>query len=1654
MSEVKTKQYEIVINGVKESVDAVESLNKSLEKLEERFKTLEDKLNLNIKVNTPNIEQELENIVTSPADDVKKQDNRALEEADKLQRDILATEEKLAEVRDENYQKLLHMKEQLKEYNALAKAQAAADENRQGLFDTNTMFGIKGQLKSIKTEMQILDIDSNRFRELTQQANELNNKLKEIEQGYGQYGRNVGNYANSMAEGLQQVKIKVGDTERTFVSAMEAARVLNKELKSMAVNGQQNTKKYQDLDEAVKQLNSTLKDVGASSVVMDNLLDTMQGVTAIASASQGFSAFFGFDNTQIEKSIQKLVALQNVLQGIEVIKKQMKTGEGIGGVLSKGYERIDTMTFKLKRMNVSMLGTGKAAHVAAIGIKAMSTALKGLTTLGLAVLLDLLVEGIQKVAELVGNWVKGDSELINSTDATTSAVNKQNDELQKNLELIKKREEAGDISITQARTEAEKAYAKALLESRNAMLKREDTYRESGIVQSGKTDLYLGNAIGDKGVTTLGGFKEEIQSIDDFTKRFDYLMGRVENGKDITDSWKDTASDARDELVHMTKLVGGDFVNAMNKYANGTAEGTRALAEYIAKMDTLTSGKYSQSIKLGIDKGYLDSQFAQAWNLYQNFKTDVVGDPIRIKLDFENLANQIIDASDKFRTSYYNREREKLKEQYNRLSKDEQTAQKGLYDKAMASLDKQEKDTRQKVLEGDRRTADERTRKAKENQKKVLAAENELTRLRIEQMKDGLRKTITQLEEERKAKLAKIKTDGVMVGQLTLETNQLYDKKVEDARRKHGEELIKIQQDVYKRLLEDRIKYVQRYQSLASINEDNSLVRLNKFRDELYNQSISSYGIQGKNQYSSQTRQRLGIISEERTEIVEEYKKLIDVEQKYNEEKNKLAVEQELISAKILKAEGERTAKQAELYKELEDLEKRHTSKTKEEYVKLRDLAVVAANDISGELENVMKKYNDLMSNSTKMSVKGFHDETENLAKQIELYKKQYDEQVEIIKDYQESILATEETYYLSKQIEIAEQIEVEDKKVEALKREYNSEIKVQQDSYNKQLEVYENYKKELAEKYSTEEQQAQAKYVYQALLEENYNKKLSETFNRRMNIVEDYWTVRIENTKANAELAFQTELELEKLNHQKSLDEAKESWNEQLKQLDDYHQKRIEQVKSQVEGEILTEEELFEIINIDREYHKVSEEAFENFTKSIELINEEHAQKVISIENSKNEKIKAVNAEFYQDQLQEYRDFQTALNNLESKQPVKNIWGIVNLKQTNKNNRELQDSYKELAANLANTRKKLNEDYKNGVIDEDVYRSSLRELDSFSADLGDKMDDVSKKLSTFGKIEYLSEGINYWVQAVGQSLNSVLSSLSEITDNYYAGEIEKQQKYIDELQEMYDHQEEITREHADALSAIEDELSTARGDRRQQLIDQLNAEMAAQRASLAQQKKIEAQRKREEEKQKRLEHEQAVAKKRMQEAQAYINMAMSISMAAVNSWPIPAIPMIALATATGAAQIAAIKSQNIPSYGKGGLIEGKSHKQGGVKATLGLQPIELEGNEYIIRKKTTIENLGLLDFVNKSERKLKLEDFIEFYSSNKVRKSVASANPRNKFADGGQVPILRTDIDINNRLLNAFEDYSNRPTVVEVKEILDKTEAVKQVRVLAGLAD
>ena len=62
--------------------------------------------------------------------------------------------------------------------------------------------------------------------------------------------------------------------------------------------------------------------------------------------------------------------------------------------------------------------------------------------------------------------------------------------------------------------------------------------------------------------------------------------------------------------------------------------------------------------------------------------------------------------------------------------------------------------------------------------------------------------------------------------------------------------------------------------------------------------------------------------------------------------------------------------------------------------------------------------------------------------------------------------------------------------------------------------------------------------------------------------------------------------------------------------------------------------------------------------------------------------------------------------------------------------------------------------------------------------------------------------------------------------------------------------------------------------------------------------------------------------------------------------------------------------------------------------------------------------------------------------------------SPRSRFANGGSLPTISTNYSFDDRLLTAFEDYSNRPVVVQVVDIIDRTKKVKAVRTLAGISN
>jgi len=119
------------------------------------------------------------------------------------------------------------------------------------------------------------------------------------------------------------------------------------------------------------------------------------------------------------------------------------------------------------------------------------------------------------------------------------------------------------------------------------------------------------------------------------------------------------------------------------------------------------------------------------------------------------------------------------------------------------------------------------------------------------------------------------------------------------------------------------------------------------------------------------------------------------------------------------------------------------------------------------------------------------------------------------------------------------------------------------------------------------------------------------------------------------------------------------------------------------------------------------------------------------------------------------------------------------------------------------------------------------------------------------------------------------------------------------------------------------------------------------------------------------------------------------------------AVQKIAIA-AQGAASIATVASQK---FAKGGILNGPSHAQGGIKTNLG----ELEGGEAVINKKSTAMFGGTLSAINE-------------------------AGGGKKFARGGVLPTpstITTPNDINKDILRALTNFNLSPTVsvVEINE-------------------
>lgn len=471
-------------------------------------------------------------------------------------------------------------------------------------------------------------------------------------------------------------------------------------------------------------------------------------------------------------------------------------------------------------------------------------------------------------------------------------------------------------------------------------------------------------------------------------------------------------------------------------------------------------------------------------------------------------------------------------------------------------------------------------------------------------------------------------------------------------------------------------------------------------------------------------------------------------------------------------------------------------------------------------------------------------------------------------------------------------------------------------------------------------------------------------------------------------------------------------------------NRERLEVIKQNYEDGLLTKEEYDKAIQDENDVHY----------KKLETITRQGEQKLVEIQKeydqtAKNNNIAAIN--------ERISAINEAYSNVDVQAKTSKL-GIIDYGATKKELEKAKGEYSTILKQIGVERDNLQKSFDNNEISFGDFRQAKKELDSLEQDVIQSQQSIGQQLDTL--LTTVVQSITQYVGQYVSALGDIWSTYNDIQMMRFEQEQARLEEEYNMLEEAYTKQEELTQKHTDKLADIEDELKTSRGDRRAHLIEQLNAEREAQLASLQEEQKIEKEKEINQKKQDALEKKRREQEKKNSIVQATINTFTAVTNAlAVQPWFV-GLALSAVALAMGTAYVAQIKKQK---YAKGGLLKGNSHANGGIP--VGQTGIEVEGDEYVINKNSTKKNLPLIDYINRSNKRLTKEDLLNWYDSGKQN---VTKQTKTKFATGGVIPTLPNQ---SQEQTIVIED--DRPIVAQIVDIVNSADNYRQIQVLSGLS-
>lgn len=1713
MESEKKKVYKIVINGLAESVDLVKSLNSELKSLEKTIKNLSNsKIKIQSEVNVDKAKLEKKVVSGNEGDTSNRQQMLDKEMELALQRqinaEIKATAKAQASVTDE-YRKSLE--ETLKQQNAAKEVKQEMTDMLNGARDaagnyTNTIAGLRAELRNLVNEQKSVDLASEEYKKLDDRILQLTSNLKSLEQAHGDFRRNVGNYPtqeveefrkkfeqlygdmknlvqqsndlqrelNETAPGTEQYnelerklsdvneqlkkaresvdnfnaslkqtpqsfEIQVGDTIRNFNSVRDASRTLTLELQRMAAAGQTDTKQFEDtmkalgaLKTSIQQTSNELQSYVGNAKGLNDTLEIMRGATGIVSIGQGLRMLFGGMNEDLDESIKKFAGLTLVIQGVETQVKQFNDNQNkygdilraVWGWLDKigKYSGLDRLSRWFDKLKTKTEDWGKALKtVADWDNETMSQAFEKIIS---------QMYNMSNAVDGVSSKIKNDlTKVFDKFDDLriifdTSSAEEKLDKVEHKiivLEEILERANAEKLVIQTQGSEEDLEFLNKRIAETEERIK--DLNQLKVLIKTDNTEEY---------------FKTVAKDLDDLEKSIEELEARgvdTKGLKELVVELKtmalnaDTANRNIGKTPALLRALGnmGVFAAKGLQLLNSALKtGTIFLKNFLKSMVMLYAmQKMMELLTWSIEK------LGNAWNV-------VTG---KGGMKFEDRLDMISKSAERARKSLedYNAEVDRaekagmltgLEAMQLKLDKTRDSALDAA--KALKEFLK-----RQKEIKGDKLENNLNAGNIMGDAADIKNIDEFVEHYRI--LEKAVAEGTDKIEAGWKRGSGALLTAGDAVEQLETDTKAVLGDM--------QNEINKINFNNPEEAMKQFIKITDNELYQSAIANMEKLFPKEEWAQEL--------GVLYK-EFSDMVSKCEGRTKDLREAIIKANADLID----QAELSNINAISDPQKRQEALRAR-EKKKRQKDINDSLADekykkealaaLDKEYDQKKKEDDKKFAKEAL----DNADKLASNLKKIRDNQIATLK----------EGLDKEIKLLEEQRDEELREAnkagKNRGELILSIQEKYnYL-----IQKKREDWYKKHKKAIDDFNSEIldverkaamerakaiaDAEMGNINRGLQENEN-------QYSQRSRGIQ----YNAQSEVGENLASNE---RQYKAEKDFHERMLQETNRYLDEKYRLESEKIKQNEAMLLQDEENQYKEQVQLNERYQKEKLQQTADMLEQGVITEEDAQRMqLDIEEKYLSAGQDLYDAHCKRIEEIQKNSQQEQRNLQESFLKERQDAQTEANNNIVKSIEDMFDDIEEISEREERKNTnktTGLFNLAKERKRLKDVKKEYEKVIGEINEEYDSLKEKFEKGDINFSQYDEGIKSLDNLKKKAKDKADETGEAIST--SFQRWGKSLDEFVQQVAGQLQTMFSFVDAIWSAKLDGEesrLQKEQEQLDReseiVEQAYDKQAEIVQRYKDKINETEDELSTARGERRLALIDSMakQREQYLLETEALQKQQLEKEKIAKKEEQLKKKQDELEKKRKKQEkvqklVSATINTATGITQA-LAAYPPPLSTILAAAVgALGSAQIALISSQK---YAKGGVIDAPSHQQGGYKIPTKKGISEVEGNEFIVNKKTTMNNEDILYYINSIKRKVTMDDMERFFD-NKGKFHIPTSNA-NKYAAGGQLGEIQ-DFNLKATITPSVVIPELHP-VVQVVDIANAMDNYTQVQTLAGLAD